>query len=90
MTMNEVADTLLVSRMTIHRLISSGKIQSLKIGRAVRISEESLKEYLDQNLKENNEKHSMKKRFSLRGLTSGSTFTDSDIEEARKAWEKQI
>jgi hypothetical protein len=31
-----------------------------------------------------------KKRYSLRGLTSGSTFTDADIDEARKAWEKQI
>ncbi|MBM3211529.1 hypothetical protein FJZ33_04860 [Candidatus Poribacteria bacterium] len=31
-----------------------------------------------------------KKRYSLKGLTSGSTFTDEDIDEARKAWEKQI
>lgn len=30
-----------------------------------------------------------KKRYSLRGLTSGSTFTDADIDEARKEWEKQ-
>jgi excisionase family DNA binding protein len=37
MTMNEVADTLSVSRITIHRLVSKGEIKSLKIGRAVRI-----------------------------------------------------
>jgi excisionase family DNA binding protein len=42
MTMNEVADTLSVSRITIHRLVSKGEIKSLKIGRAVRIPEESL------------------------------------------------
>ena len=34
--------------------------------------------------------YSEKKRYSLRGLTSGSTFTDTDIDEARKEWEKRI
>jgi len=34
--------------------------------------------------------HAEKKRYSLRGLTSGSTFTDTDIDEARKEWEKRI
>jgi len=53
MTMNEVANTLSVSRITVHRLINRGEIKSLKVGRAVRIPEESLKDYVDRNLKGN-------------------------------------
>jgi len=52
-TVNEAARALSVSRTTVQRLISKGKIQSLKVGRAVRIPEESLQEYMGRNLKEN-------------------------------------
>jgi len=51
--MNDVAETLSVSRITVHRLISSGKLKALKVNRAVRIPEESLKEYVDQSMKAN-------------------------------------
>jgi excisionase family DNA binding protein len=89
LTKAEVARTLSVSNITVHRLIIKGEIQSLKVGSAVRIPEESLKEYVDRNLKGNGKEYPKKKRYSLRGITSGSTFTDSDIDEARKAWQKQ-
>jgi excisionase family DNA binding protein len=46
----DVAKTLSVSDITAHRLINKGEIQTLKVGWVVRISEESLKEYVDQNM----------------------------------------
>jgi len=30
-----------------------------------------------------------KRRFSLRGITSGSTVTDEDLEEVKKIWESR-
>jgi len=86
MTMNEVAETLSVSRMTIHRLVGKGEIKSLKIGRAVRIPEESLKEYVDRNLKGNGKQ---KKRISLRGIAKGGQpISEEDIDEVIKEWNK--
>jgi len=91
MTMNEVAETLSVSRMTIHRLVGKGEIKSLKIGRAVRIPEESLKEYVDRNLKGNGGEHpeNQKKRISLRGIAKGGQpISEEDIDEVKREWNK--
>ena len=92
MTMNEVAETLSVSRMTIHRLVGKGEIKYLKVGRAVRIPEESLKEYVDRNLKGNGGEHPeehQRKRISLRGIAKGGQpISEEDIDEVIKEWNK--
>jgi excisionase family DNA binding protein len=97
MTMNEVAETLSVSRMTIHRLVDKGEIKSLKVGRAVRIPEESIKEYVDRNLTKglpqgNGGEHPeeyQKKRISLRGIAKGGQpITEEDIDEVIREWSK--
>jgi len=45
----EVAEELRVSGMTVHRLLKAGKLKGVRIGRAWRISEDSLREYLNQS-----------------------------------------
>jgi excisionase family DNA binding protein len=89
LTPDQVAEFLAVSRKTVYRIINAGKLNAIKVESIIRVPEKSLKEYVDHNQKTAN-KQPMRKRFSLRGLTSGSTFTDADINEARKEWEKQI
>jgi excisionase family DNA binding protein len=90
LTPDQVAEYLAVSRKTVYRIINSGKLNAIKVESILRIPEESLKEYVDRNKTAVNKEQQNKKRFSLRGLTSGSTFTDADIDKARKEWEKQI
>ncbi|MDR2453615.1 MAG: helix-turn-helix domain-containing protein [Bifidobacteriaceae bacterium] len=46
LTVAEVAETLRVSDMTIYRLIASGELRALKVGRSYRIPAESLQEWL--------------------------------------------
>jgi excisionase family DNA binding protein len=46
LTVSEVAETLRVSDMTIYRLISSGEIMAIKVGRSYRIPAEALDEWL--------------------------------------------
>jgi len=54
MTINEVAKSLSVSRITIYRLIKSGQLQTLKVNKVVRIPEKSLQYYVRYNLKKTN------------------------------------
>jgi excisionase family DNA binding protein len=49
MTMNEVAQSLSVNRITVYRLIKSGKLKAIKVNSAVRISEDSFQEFLEKN-----------------------------------------
>ena len=90
LTTDQVAEYLAVSRKTVYRIINAGKLDAIKVESIIRIPEESLKEYVESSKKAINNEQPKRKRFSLRGLTSGSTFTDADIVEARKEWEKQI
>ena len=46
LTMKDVAERLQVSARTIHRLVASGDLTVIRIGRSVRISEEALKAVL--------------------------------------------
>ena len=46
MTVNEVADLLRVSRMTVYRLIKEGQIAALRVGRSYRLREEDVDTYL--------------------------------------------
>lgn len=46
LTIKDVAERLQVSGGTIHRLIDSGDLSVIRIGRSVRISEDALKAFL--------------------------------------------
>jgi excisionase family DNA binding protein len=46
LTIKNVAERLQVSPRTIHRLVASGDLTVIRIGRAIRVSEEALKAFL--------------------------------------------
>ncbi len=47
MTVNEVADLLRVSRMTVYRLIKTGEMPALRVGRSYRLREQDVHTYLN-------------------------------------------
>lgn len=49
LTVTEVAAHLRVSRMTIYRLIHSGELKSVRVGRAFRIPEDAVDAYIAAN-----------------------------------------
>jgi excisionase family DNA binding protein len=49
---NEVAEALRVSRMTVYRLIRQGDLPALRVGRGYRIREEDVHRYLNDRLHE--------------------------------------
>ena len=52
LTVNEVADFLRVSRMTVYRLIKLGEIPALRVGRGYRLRERDVSRYLEQRFTE--------------------------------------
>ncbi len=46
MTVNEVADILRVSNMTVYRLIKGGQIPAIRVGKNYRIKEADVNKYL--------------------------------------------
>ena len=52
LTVNEVADLLRVSRMTVYRLIKEGDVPAFKVGRGYRLREEDVHSYLNERLTE--------------------------------------
>jgi excisionase family DNA binding protein len=48
LTVSEVAAVLRVSDMTIYRLIASGEIRALKVGRSYRIPQDALDTWLEE------------------------------------------
>ena len=52
LTVNEVADLLRVSRMTVYRLIKSGEMPALRVGRNYRLREEDIHNYLTERYTE--------------------------------------
>lgn len=46
MTVAEVARRLRVSKMTVYRLLHGGEVESVKIGRSFRVTEDAVDEYL--------------------------------------------
>ena len=46
LTANEVADLMRVSRMTVYRLIKTGEMPALRVGRGYRFREEDVPDYL--------------------------------------------
>ena len=52
LTVNEVADLLRVSRMTVYRLIKNGEMPALRVGRNYRLREEDVHDYLTERYTE--------------------------------------
>jgi len=46
-TITEVAEALRVSKMTIYRLVHSGELPAMRIGRSIRVPSANLRTYLD-------------------------------------------
>ncbi len=46
-TVNEVADLLRVSRMTVYRLIKQGDLPAVRVGRGFRVREDEVHRYLN-------------------------------------------
>ncbi|TCK22361.1 helix-turn-helix domain-containing protein [Pseudonocardia endophytica] len=45
-TVSEVADTMRVSPMTVYRLVKSGELAAVRVGRSVRIPARAVEDYL--------------------------------------------
>ena len=52
LTVNEVADLLRVSRMTVYRLINAGQLPSLRVGKSYRLREQDIHAYLTERFTE--------------------------------------
>lgn len=52
LTVNEVADLLRVSRMTVYRLIKQGELPALRLGRGYRVLERDVGRFLEQRYNE--------------------------------------
>lgn len=48
LTVNEVANILRVSNMTVYRLVKSGQIPAIRVGKNYRIKENDVSDYLSQ------------------------------------------
>jgi excisionase family DNA binding protein len=48
LTVSEVAKGLRVSNMTVYRLVNSGQLEAVRVGRSYRIREITVQRYLDQ------------------------------------------
>lgn len=48
LTVSEVAKTLRVSNMTVYRLVNSGQLDAVRVGRSYRIRDSDLQRYLEQ------------------------------------------
>ncbi|WP_310961427.1 helix-turn-helix domain-containing protein [Nocardioides terrisoli] len=46
LTVAEVASVMRVSKMTVYRLVHSGDLPAVRVGRSFRVSEEDVNEYL--------------------------------------------
>ncbi len=46
MTVAEVADQMRVSKMTVYRLVHSGELQAVRVGRSFRVPESAVEEFL--------------------------------------------
>jgi excisionase family DNA binding protein len=53
LTPDQVAEFLAVSRKTVYRIIKAGKLEAVKVESILRIPEESLKDYVNRNIKRN-------------------------------------
>lgn len=47
LTVAEVAEIMRVSKMTVYRLVHSGELPAVRVGRSFRVPEKAVNEYLD-------------------------------------------
>lgn len=47
LTVAEVADLMRVSKMTVYRLVHSGELPAVRVGRSFRVHESAVNDYLD-------------------------------------------
>lgn len=47
LTVSEVAEVMRVSKMTVYRLVHSGELPAIQVGRSYRVPQRALEEYLD-------------------------------------------
>ncbi|MDO5732112.1 helix-turn-helix domain-containing protein [Corynebacterium sphenisci] len=47
LTVAEVADIMRVSKMTVYRLVHSGELPAVRVGRSFRVHEKAVAEYLE-------------------------------------------
>ncbi|GAA2075614.1 helix-turn-helix domain-containing protein [Aeromicrobium halocynthiae] len=52
LTVAEVAEQIRVSKMTVYRLVHSGEIEAIRVGRSFRVSEEAVRAYLERSFYE--------------------------------------
>ncbi|MDY5786030.1 MULTISPECIES: helix-turn-helix domain-containing protein [unclassified Corynebacterium] len=50
LTVAEVADIMRVSKMTVYRLVHSGELPAVRVGRSFRVNEKAVNEYLDSSV----------------------------------------
>lgn len=50
LTVAEVADIMRVSKMTVYRLVHSGELPAVRVGRSFRVNEKAVNEYLDASM----------------------------------------
>ena len=46
LTVAEVAATMRVSKMTVYRLVHSGELEAVRVGRSFRVTEDAVQEFL--------------------------------------------
>lgn len=52
LTVAEVADLMRVSKMTVYRLVHSGELPAVRVGRSFRVHEQAVEEYLGASIYE--------------------------------------
>ncbi|MHA2787971.1 helix-turn-helix domain-containing protein [Corynebacterium sp. S7] len=50
LTVAEVAEIMRVSKMTVYRLVHSGELPAVRVGRSFRVHESAVTEYLDSSV----------------------------------------
>ncbi|SDS56118.1 MULTISPECIES: helix-turn-helix domain-containing protein [Corynebacterium] len=50
LTVAEVAEIMRVSKMTVYRLVHSGELPAVRVGRSFRVSEKAVSDYLDSSV----------------------------------------
>lgn len=50
LTIEQLADALAVSRSTVYRLVNTRQLRTIKVGRTVRITKDSLLRYLNESM----------------------------------------
>ncbi|WP_375000485.1 helix-turn-helix domain-containing protein [Aeromicrobium sp. CTD01-1L150] len=49
LTVAEVASRMRVSKMTVYRLVHSGELEAIRVGRSFRVTEEAMEAYLQKS-----------------------------------------